>query len=78
MDLGKLVGLFMGMVAIALALTLIQTHLIAAICLIQYACLIILRYESTRFQAFETSYSREISYYKILLLIVALVDVFLL
>ena len=77
MNLKFVFDLFVGMIAVAIALSVASTNFVAAVCLIIYASLIVFRYESERFSVSAEEYDREISIAKILLLLVAFGDLFL-
>lgn len=77
MNLRYVFDLFVGMIAVAIALSVASSHFVAAVCLVLYASLIVFRYESERFRVSAEDYNREISVAKILLLLVAFGDLFL-
>ena len=74
MNVSHILMLFISMVALALAMSVVTTNLVAAVCLIQYALISVATYESERVRSMAEEHATKVSLLKITLLLVAFVD----
>ena len=73
MNFGRLLELVVAMVAVAIAISVVTTNLLAAACLLQFAMLIVLEHDSEKFRTLIDGYERELTFLKWALLLVAFV-----
>lgn len=73
MNVGHVFQLLVAAVVLALGLSVAPTNPVAAACLVQYAILTVLEYDSKRFRTLIEGHERVLSLVKVGLLLVALV-----